>query len=666
VLTAAVGDDDVAGFVESIRAQAGARFFAGAEDLGATIACLEERVPEWRERTLRNADKIERGVVRILGADEIDLLAGRASLPWHEDFLNDYCWNPRTFYRKVEIPYDRADIKVPWELSRAQYLPTLALAYAASGDDRYAARAVHYITDWLSRNPEGWGVNWMCTMDVAIRAVNWLWAYALLRDAPAVDADFAVPFFASLVAHARHIAGNVEVYMGVSSNHTLADYCGLLYLGLFLGDLPEARAWVESAREGVLECMQTQVLPDGADFENSISYHRLALEMFAGCYVLGVRNGMTFPAEYRSSLERMFQFVRHYTRPDGLAPLVGDNDDGRLQILSRYFEWQPQDHRYLLAVGAAIFGRADFAETAAGAPGATEEVAWLLGATASTPLVNPRKAETRSSRAFPSSGRYVMRDARQYALVSADETGTGGRGNHKHNDIFSFELVVEDVPIVVDPGSFLYTSDAVERHHFRSTAAHNTLMVDEIEQNEVLGPFWMRADARVKLHTWLTSSEFDIFDAEHTGYERLREPVRHRRLMCLGKKPFTWLVVDSLIGAGTHDVVNAVHLAPAGVVQKLGPEIDLSSVVAAALEPLRPALALTCPLDPQPQVAYRYEKDDVAVVLVPLNYQRVSVQNDWVAPRYGQKIQAPLLRLSATVAANDVLGYVIVENPAAE
>ena len=35
----------------------------------------------------------------------------------------------------------------------------------------------------------------------------------------------------------------------------------------------------------------------------------------------------------RGRVRRMVDYVAHYTKPDGLAPQIGDNDDGRLQIL---------------------------------------------------------------------------------------------------------------------------------------------------------------------------------------------------------------------------------------------------------------------------------------------------------------------------------------------
>src|SRR5205807_42473 len=123
---------------------------------------------------------------------------------------------------------------------------------------------------------------------------------------------------------------------------------------------PEASTWARTGRDGVLSCMREQVTADGVDYENSIPYHRLVLEMLISSHLLADRNGRPFPPHFCSLLERMLDYVHHYTRPDGLAPVIGDCDDGRLLILNDYFSWRPQDHRYLLAVGAGMFDRQDF------------------------------------------------------------------------------------------------------------------------------------------------------------------------------------------------------------------------------------------------------------------------------------------------------------------
>lgn len=638
---------------------------------GDEITGILRSVPGWTQRTTRDADLILKGAVRLLGCNRVDLSRwresghpSRAGIPWHADVLNGYQWNPRTFYRNVERPVDRADIKVPWELSRCQHLPTLGMAYLATRRPRYAAEVASQIEDWVVSNPAGFGVNWACAMDVAIRAVNWLWALSFIAQAPELTDTFLTLVLGSLLAHGRHIRRNIErSRFGISTNHTLAGYVGLLYLGVALTGFREAAAWVAAGRTGIVDCMRSQVAADGVNFENSIPYHRLVLEMFAGTYVISTRNGMDLPEDFAHSLERMFEFIQHYTRPDGRAPIIGDCDDGRLQILSRYFDWEPQDHRYLLALGAALFNRDDFASLALNAPGGLEEVAWLLGADAGRRVAErPALACELVSRAFAESGRYVLRHGRHHAIVCTDPVGSDGIGNHKHNDILGFELTVSGVSMVVDPGSFLYTSDTGARNRFRSTRAHNTVMVDGVEQNRMPGPFWMLPDARVHVLRWRSGAAHDVLDALHTGYARLAQPVTHRRTIVLRKAPFGWLVVDRLDGKGWHTIVSSLHLAPGGHLGSRPRRAELEVNVGSALASLSSDLETDTSLEPSLTGTLSFCREGVRMTLTPLNWPSFSICNGWFAPRYGQCIPTRVLRLAGELPCPMTLGYLILEH----
>ena len=56
---------------------------------------------------------------------------------------------------------------------------------------------------------------------------------------------------------------------------------------------------------------------------------------------------------------------------------------------------------------------------------------------------------------------------------------------HTHNDSLSFDLSLGTDDVIVDPGTYLYTSCPSYRNQFRSTQKHNTIVVDCEEQNEL-------------------------------------------------------------------------------------------------------------------------------------------------------------------------------------
>ncbi len=271
---------------------------------------------------------------------------GYRPIDWHVDFKSGFRWEPTTWYRDItygQVP--GADVKVPWELARAQHLPRLALAYGAAvaGDrrflpaERYLTEVKDQVLDFIATNPPRYGVNWSCTMDVAIRVANWLVAYDLLRayGAPA-DPAFEAVLVASVHDHARFIAANLEWHPVFRSNHYLADICGLAFASAYLanGGRPpsSARRWLALAARELVAETELQFYPDGGNKEASTCYHRLSAEMVVYTTALLASVGALTPPQYQGQLERvrrMLGFSAWATRHDGQVAQVGDNDSGR-------------------------------------------------------------------------------------------------------------------------------------------------------------------------------------------------------------------------------------------------------------------------------------------------------------------------------------------------
>jgi hypothetical protein len=219
---------------------------------------------------------------RILGHN-FDLLgSGPTSLgpriDWSCDFKTGRRW-PREHISRVPITYpDNSDIKVAWELSRFQHLPLLAAAYHLTGEQRWLDEIRAQLEDWIDTNPVEYGVNWACTMDVAIRAANWVAALAIVADATADD-PWLTTVLESLLLHGRFIRTHLE-WAPVRGNHYLSDIVGLLCLSAVFSEGPEGREWANWAAAELVRELRYQVRPDGCDHEASIPYHRLVTELF--------------------------------------------------------------------------------------------------------------------------------------------------------------------------------------------------------------------------------------------------------------------------------------------------------------------------------------------------------------------------------------------------
>jgi hypothetical protein len=570
---------------------------------------------------IEDADRICRHEFALLGSDRT---FWGDPIDWHWDPVSGYRW-PKAFYGEIKSANQQDagyDVKLPWELSRMQHLPTLGKAYRLTHNERYAKEIVSQLLHWMDDNPCSIGVNWTCPMDIAIRIVNILWAYLFIADAAVVSPEVRSRLAHACFQHAQFIVFHLEYSMredGVlaNSNHYLADIVGLLHLGLLCPLLPMAATWQQIGVTALVEEMECQVYPDGGDFESSLPYHRLVLEFFTAGALLCRANGVMLPAAFWERLERMFALVLQVMRPDGRLPQVGDADDGRLFILSNYGAWDRTEVRYLLSIGAALFQRQDMK---AQAGGFSEEAFWLLGPSGLEAFAAvPDASSVSGSQQFDASGLYVMRTQDRYLLACCGEVGTGGLGNHKHNDLLSFELYAGDKAFIVDPGAYVYSRHPTWRNLFRSTRYHNTVVIDDQEQNRFTARrlFQMTADATVVVHQWLTTPERDWLDVEHTGYSRLVPPVQHRRTFLFDKLTGTWEITDHLTGAGEHTADWYVHFDHGIDLVLSGDQRFRTVGVGTNLDiVIRTDIALVC-----------------------------DITEGWVSRRYGHKLPAKILHL---------------------
>jgi hypothetical protein len=392
------------------------------------------------------------------------------------------------------------------------------------------------------------GANWNCAMEVAVRATNLLGAFEMFRCSPLMDEHRLARLITIFDQHGAFIRRHLEFSHIATSNHYLSDVVGLVWLGIMLPELEPASEWREFGLREMLREMDKQVLADGADFESSTGYHRFVSELFLYTFVLCRANNIVIEDKYWGVLRRMLYYVRAYLRPDGRAPLIGDSDSGQFFPISKR---AGDDHAYLLAIGAAAFGDRNLSVT-----GETpEELLWTLGEEGVRDYENLQAhADVPGSQSFPDAGIYILRDRDLYLLFNVSDAGIKGRGSHGHNDALSIEVSACGRPFIVDPGTYVYTADLGERHRFRSTAYHSTVQVDGVEQNttDQQSPFVMGDEAHPTILAWETGSERDRVAAQHTGYTRLVEPIKHRRAVTLNKQDRMWLLEDEFLGTGEH------------------------------------------------------------------------------------------------------------------
>lgn len=536
----------------------------------ATLSHLTQSFPDYVDSAVFEANKVLSHQFSLLGIKNFtpidhsrDKEKSYIPIDWHWDPRADVRF-PTGFFHKdwnmLTMCPQGADIKYPWELGRCQHLPLLGQAWQLTADEKYALEIAHQCQDFMEANPVGIGVNWVCTMDVAIRAANWAIALSWVKTCVSLDAEFWRLMLDHLLSHGHFIWDNLENHYEVTSNHFLSNVVGLFYVAAVFSDLPEGKRWQQWCVEQLEREIDIQVLEDGADFESSIPYHRLVTELFLSGFHLALYLGLSLSTHYQEKLKTMLTYLLAVLRPDGLMPQVGDADDGRLHILTDYGRWNPQDARHLFAPAAALLGVRDWA-TYGGRAGLWEAAWWGLSYAS---LLIDKALLPDIARLFPQAGHAVSRYGPHYLLVTNAKVGTEGFGNHKHNDQLSFEYHCNGEALIVDPGSFVYTGDPAARNQYRGTAMHNTVMVDNIEQNE-MNPEWLFRlfeKSHAECLDFESTDTYVRYRGVHQGYTRLDEPCVHQRTFEHQRQSGKLTVVDQFEGRGQHALSWHFHLAP--------------------------------------------------------------------------------------------------------
>jgi hypothetical protein len=449
---------------------------------------------------------------------------------------------------------------VTWELSRQQWLVGLGQAYRLTGDERYAEAAVHAFEHWLRANPPGIGINWASSLEASLRIISWCWTFVLLRDSEALSPARFEAALQAIWIHATHVERHLSRYFSPNT-HLTGEALGLFYAGILFPELQRAARWRATGARVLVAENRRQIYPDGVHFELTTCYQRYMVETYLHFLVLARRNAVPVPADVEVRARLMTDFLVTVRRPDGTVPQIGDGDGGSLMPLSRR---GPEDFRGVFATAAALWGRPDHAWAAAGA---APETLWMLGEAGLMALlaIEPSPPARPASRLFPDAGYVVMRsgwdEEAHQLLFDAGPMGCPLTAGHGHADLLSIQCAAFGETFLVDPGTGTYANGDDWRPFFRGTMAHSTVTLDRQDQARPLGPFLWDRRPRARLLSWRTDSHLEVADGEHQAYDRLLDPVRHRRRILFVENSF-WVVIDDLQGAAPHGVEIRFQFAP--------------------------------------------------------------------------------------------------------
>lgn len=288
-------------------------------------------------------------------------------IDWQIDYISGFRWDAKKWAKdQRKNTKIGADLKLPWELSRMQHFPQMAIFAMVLPEyrNKLISEFRNQTLDFIMTNPRNMGVNWNSTMDVALRAANILLAYDLFKqldNEEILDSKFEEILSENIYMHGDYIITNLEWTNDKSNNHYLANLSGLLWIASYLNSTPITNAWLVFAVQELIFEMEKQFHKDGSNFESSTSYHRLSGEMmiYNTALIYGVlktkrkkvfnsynpelvprllkfsqqkydiKSKKFFPDEYLSKLYFSGIFTLDLSKDTGEVFQIGDNDSGR-------------------------------------------------------------------------------------------------------------------------------------------------------------------------------------------------------------------------------------------------------------------------------------------------------------------------------------------------
>jgi uncharacterized heparinase superfamily protein len=311
----------------------------------------------------------------------------------------------------------------------------------------------------------------------------------------------------------------------ILANHYFENIKAMVFAALFFDDKSSV-GWLRKFQRELIEQLREQMLSDGGHYERSPQYHCILLEDFLDLYALLSANAAlvsadTLPA-LKTAIECALKFLSAIATPDDDIPLFNDSASGAAPRPS------------------AIFAKAD-------ALGFAEKIQ-------STALID-----------LPVSGLYGWKSGGDYFLIDCGDIGPNYQPGHTHCDFLSFVLMIDGQWLVVDSGVYEYEPGSM-RNYVRSTAAHNTVTIDDIEQSEIWGEFRVGRRALSLGAAIKQADNITTFEGAYRGFPASNSNIVHRRKVSISHDHNLRIkkldITDIVEGNGTHLVRSLIHLHP--------------------------------------------------------------------------------------------------------
>jgi len=351
--------------------------------------------------------------------------------------------------------FNIADVKVPYEASRLQYLQK-----AKSGKidvNKFSS------------------IYWSSPMDVAIRNINLIFHLFNIESEIKIaeilgnNKDLISSYISQ---HHEFIINNLENTGNVVGNHYLIELTSiLLTIATFTFENDEEE-WKYYQNELLLE-LNKQFYKDGTNFEGSSHYSAFVTEALIICrLVIEEMDKNSVIIQQIDKIIKSNYVLLSKLMNKGELSQIGDNDSGRL-FYSAFDEDAPLKMNWLLEIIRKLYQKSELSHEE---KKFTYEIKSTIPSFDNFQNVIHKKIKVFTkdyqSYCFKDFGVYIWRNDDEYFSIRCGPIGQNGIGGHSHYDQLSIECFTDNSWILRDPGTGTYTDDIVTRNKFRSLDYH--------------------------------------------------------------------------------------------------------------------------------------------------------------------------------------------------
>ena len=460
-------------------------------------------------------------------------------------------------------------VSTDWKADQASHLWKFNLHYfdflfSTSAHDN----EINLINDWILNVKVGDKIAWH-PYPLSKRICNWVW---FLSEKQLTDEKILL----SLKQQYIYLAYFLE--KDLLGNHLITNITALIVAGSFFKD----DSTIKSTLQLLEQELNQQILADGGHYERSPMYHSLVLEDLVAIYDALI-DKYPVPDFLISAIHKCSEFYANIIDNNSL-PLLNDSSSEialePAKFLNYLLEHQFISQNYLNTLP-------DF-------------------------------------RVLKDSGLIAYRTEELSLTFDAGNIGPDFLPGHAHNDTLSMLININQEEFLTDSGIYHYQGEL--RNYFRSSRAHNVVMLKDTELNETWSAF--RVGRRGYITKFYTDTQNKSAYAEHSCYSYLG--IQIAREIRISQNTILW--TDIIRTNKLQKIESNLHFAP----------------------------GISCEQLEQEFVFFR-EGKKIAHLKIPDGMQ-TEILSSVYSKEFGKKMERLNLRFTFSVSGNSRLAFELVNH----